>query len=123
MSKQTILVCDDDQTRVDAWQTRLEQLKIPFRVQGLAGQGLGTAIEALGRRRETSRRSGRRTAWEEQAFDSAAMLIIDYDLLNVDPTSSMNGENVAYLARCYSHCGLIVGLNRYDRENAFDLSL
>lgn len=123
MSKQTILICDDDQGRVEDWKSRLELLKIPFRLQGLAGQDLGTAIAELGKRRETSRHSGRQATAEKHQFDAAAILVIDYDLLNVDPTSGMNGENVAYLARCYSDCGLIVGLNQHDRENFFDLSL
>jgi len=124
MSKQAILICDDDQGRVEDWKNRLELLKIPFRLEGLAGQDLGTAIAELGKRRETSRRSGRQAATaEKHQFDAAAILVIDYDLLNVDPTSGMNGENVAYLARCYSDCGLIIGLNQHDRENFFDLSL
>lgn len=123
MSKQTILICDDDQRSVDAWRKRLERLRIPFHVQGFPVDDLGRVIETLEKRRKTSRRGGKWVDLEEHAFDTAAILIIDYDLLNVDPASSMNGENVAYLARCYSHCGLIVGLNRYDRENAFDLSL
>jgi len=125
MSKHTVLICDDEQRSVDAWRERLEQLAIPFQVQGLAGRALGTAIKALEARREVARSSRKRAAdWEEHEFDKADILIIDYDLLNVDdPASAMSGENVAYLARCYSHCGLIVGLNQYDRENAFDLSL
>lgn len=90
----------------------------------MAGDDLGTAIEKLGERRETARKSRRRAApLEEHQFDNAAILIIDYDLMDVDSTSSMNGENVAYLARCYSRCGLIVGLNRYYTENVFDFSL
>src|SRR5262249_39988350 len=36
--------------------------------------------------------------------------------------SFITGENLAYLARCYSRCGLIVGLNQFG-TNDFDLSL
>jgi hypothetical protein len=123
MSKQTILICDDNKQRVGDWRKRLEKLEVPFRIEGLTGEGLGAAIEELGKRRERSRGRKRAAPLERQKFDKAAILIIDYDLLDVDPKSSLNGENVAYLARCYSYCGLIVMLNRYDRENAFDLSL
>jgi hypothetical protein len=124
MKKQIVLVCDDDQIHVDDWKRRLERLNIPFGVEGLAGKGLGEAIQILGKRREMSRSRRKRAARsEEHLIDTAAILIIDYDLLSVDPTSGMNGENLAYLARCYSRCGLIVGLNQYDRANAFDLSL
>jgi len=123
MSKQTILICDDEQRRVDDWKERLKHVHTPFDVQGFAGDDLGRIIKTLEERHKTSRRGGEGTAPAEHEFDTAAILIIDYDLLDVDPASSMNGENVAYLARCYSRCGLIVGLNHYDRENAFDLSL
>lgn len=123
MSERTILICDDDQSRVNDWKDRLERLGIPFRLEGLAGQDLASAIEVLGERRETSRSPRKTATWKEHQFDKAAILIVDYDLLSVNPTLGVNGENVAYLARVYSHCGLIVGLNQHDRENFFDLSL
>jgi hypothetical protein len=124
MTKQTILICDDDPGRVAAWKERLERLALPFQVRTLAGPDLGTAVGKLGERRGASRNSRKAAAIpQDHEFDRADILIIDYDLLDADPRSSMNGENVAYVARCYSSCGLIVGVNQYDRENAFDLSL
>jgi hypothetical protein len=53
-------------------------------------------------------------------IDQASVFIVDYDLLK--SRSFLTGENVAYLARCFSKCGLIIGLNQYG-ENTFDLTL
>lgn len=53
-------------------------------------------------------------------FDSADIMIIDYDLRN--PHSSLIGETIAYLCRCFSKCGIIVGMNRFGK-NTFDLTL
>ncbi len=71
---------------------------------------------------EDRRRAFRDTGtWEAKrtALDEASILVVDYDLFEYIP--SLNGETLAYLARCFSSCGLIVGY-RYG-DNAFDLTL
>jgi len=55
-------------------------------------------------------------------LDEASILIVDYDLLKSSSTKFSDGENVSYLVRCFSRCGLIVGLNHYG-HNTFDLTL
>jgi hypothetical protein len=47
------------------------------------------------------------------------VLIIDYDLLQ---TIDLTGEEIAYLLRCYSGCGIIVALNQFGNRR-FDLTL
>ena len=60
-------------------------------------------------------------------FDDADILVIDYDLLDLGgeaEASHLTGERVAYLARCYSKCGLIVALNQFANDDpTFDLNL
>ena len=55
-------------------------------------------------------------------LDEAAVLIVDYDLLAIKEAGFVTGENVAYLARCFSRCGIIVGVNQFG-DNTFDLTL
>lgn len=123
MKKPPILVCDDQPKSVAIWRRRLQALRIPFSVEGLAGQSLSDAVAEMEERRERCRKARRPVDWEDHQFDRAAMLIIDYDLLHLDKSSYLTGENVAYLARCYSRCGLIIAVNQFDTNNAFDLTL
>ncbi|MYL11194.1 MAG: hypothetical protein F4010_03390 [Cenarchaeum sp. SB0669_bin_11] len=44
-------------------------------------------------------------------FDEADIIFLDYDLLDVDEDSYITGQELAYLVRCYSSCGLIVVMN------------
>ena len=55
-------------------------------------------------------------------MDRAAVLFVDDDLLELDMTQPPNGEDIAYLARCYSSAGLIVAVND-EGEDPFDLTL
>jgi hypothetical protein len=55
-------------------------------------------------------------------FDTAAVLFVDYRLIDLKLEGFFTGELVAYLARCFSNCGLIVGVNQFG-ERVFDLSL
>lgn len=57
----------------------------------------------------------------ETCFDKAAILFVDYRLIGLR-MGFITGEEVAYHARCFSTCGLIVGLNQFG-EGFFDLSL
>jgi hypothetical protein len=58
-------------------------------------------------------------------LDEASIFLIDYDLLKYSDKGYLNGEGVAYLARCFSKCQIIVGLNQFNRpgETVFDLTL
>jgi len=60
---------------------------------------------------------------EAEIIDKADILIVDYDLLELEGDYYQTGEGLAYLARCYSGCGLIVALNQFEQGVTFDLSL
>jgi len=55
-------------------------------------------------------------------FDSASILVFDYDLIQSDPNIAWTSENAAYLARCFSNCGIIIGVN-LPGIYEFDLTL
>lgn len=55
-------------------------------------------------------------------IDQAGILVLDYDLRDVQDRVLLNGELVSYFARCYSNCGLIVSVNPVP-VRAFDLRL
>ena len=76
------------------------------------------SLKVLEGRQRTFRKTG---TWdgERMALDDTSIFVVDYDLFEFIP--HLNGETLAYLARCFSTCGLIVGY-RYG-DNAFDLTL
>ncbi len=124
MTKKSILVCDDNQQIARRWRSQIEEVcPADFITESLPQAELVEAISALEERRKNARGSGGiGFAHRRTKFDDADILVIDYDLLNLKSQAFITGENLAYLARCYSRCGLIIGLNQYG-TNDFDLSL
>ncbi len=121
----TVLIYDDEPTRVEEWRERLRsipEVKQAFEVRGVDNKEFTTGFKELEARRRSARNGSSRYSKSEVAFDTAAILVIDYDLLRVEHEGYLTGEAVAYLARCYSRCGFIVGLNQFG-ENPFDLTL
>jgi hypothetical protein len=124
MAKQlSLVIVDDDRGRTQKWAEAVrsaagEQIRVPVLLEGTE---LERAVELL-RDRQKSARRGRSVTSAQSVFDSADLLIVDYDLLKVDQAGIETGESIAYLVRCYSTCSLIVALNQFG-ENTFDLSL
>ena len=51
------------------------------------------------------------------------MFVIEYNLLDAPAGKGLvTGERVSYLARCFSECAFIIGVNQFG-ENPFDLTL
>lgn len=125
MKSKTILICDDVSNVREQWKRTLERIpfvKREFEVH-ILGEQFRNALKDLEKRRRDARQSGLKvSSWKENVFDSASILIIDYDLLDFSKEDYITGEGVAYLARCYSRCGLIVALNQFG-VNTFDLTL
>jgi hypothetical protein len=71
---------------------------------------------------ERAKNGGRAPNEKETCFDSAAILFVDYRLIDLKLQGFFTGELVAYLARCFSRCGIIVGVNQFG-DRFFDLSL
>ncbi|RLE46499.1 hypothetical protein DRJ25_04105 [Candidatus Woesearchaeota archaeon] len=118
--KKKILIYDDEEAFQDNLKNRLSFLDTT--VFDIITPSEGDFLEwmkVLDSRRRAFRESG---TWEGESIllDEASILVVDYDLF--DAISFLTGEDVAYLARCFSKCGLIVGVNQYG-HNPFDLTL
>ena len=127
--KPNVLVCDDVDSTAGDWEAELKQIDVveaQFNVTRLLVADFKEAVQELEMRRRAPRDpDGKHSPkpWGEHIFDKAAMIIVDYDLLDLEHDSYLTGENVAYLARCFSRCGTIVALNQFGGENSFDLTL
>lgn len=130
MTKRKILIIDDEDRIRESWRTQLKQIpsvKRHFDVEVLES-GFAEALSILESRRKQARAEKGHTKKspsqesKKSIIDDAAILIVDYDLLGFDREAYTTGEGVAYLARCYSGCGLIIALNQFG-ENRFDLTL
>ena len=120
MAKERILICDDDFEASCQWATELKAIapvKRGFQIDPCKPDDFIAAIEELQKRRLHLRDGDHREA--DTVFDDLAVLVVDYDLQDKDPRS---GREVAYLARCFSSCGVIISLNEHG-ENPFDLTL
>lgn len=119
-----ILIYDDDEQFLGLMRETI--VKVPlllrdFEVKSLSEQDFQDTLAVLSDRQLEFRKSG---TWNVGAipFDEASILIIDYDLVASRARSFLTAEIVAYYARCFSDCSLIVGVNQYG-ENPFDLTL
>lgn len=129
------MICDDGSRR-DGWKQRLDLLLGAEHTVELLDDEFGVAFHELTKRRETARMlRGRQAeqlplaelpeedAWKnETAFDRADVLLVDYDLFQFSRDEYLTGAIVAYMARCYSGCGVIVSVNELG-PNPFDLTL
>ncbi len=115
-----ILIYDDEETFQGNLRDRLSSLDITiFDIGTPNEEEFLEWMRVLEDRRRAFRESG---TWggESILLDEASIFVVDYDLF--DTISFLTAEDVAYLARCFSKCGLIVGVNQYG-HNPFDLTL
>jgi hypothetical protein len=124
--KEKILVYDDERQLAATYVRRLKALsflKERFEVEPITPNAFEKEMNALESRRRAFRKKN--DSYPESLLDEVSILIIDYDLLeSFNPF--ITGESVSYLGRCYSKCGLIIGMNQYDRRGqptSFDLTL
>jgi hypothetical protein len=122
--KKTIFVYDDERQIGKRWQKDLlniPSVKSAFDVEVLDVE-FSQAVTDLEQRRREARKKGR-APLSSNLFDKASVLIIDFDLFRNEDAKYLTGEEVAYLARCYSRCGVIIGINQFGGDNPFDLTL
>jgi hypothetical protein len=123
--KRKILFFDDDEGLARRWADKLEHLPIvnrDFDVRHMTIDDFRQTKNELNERRREARekKKGNEKNWNHH-LDEIAILIIDFDLFKFDP--DVTAESIAYLARCYSRCGLIVALNQFSRKPNFNLTL
>jgi hypothetical protein len=119
-----ILIYDDETRARNNYKNMLVSIKCvsdPFEIDVIDNEKFKHEIALLEKRRKILRKE---KCWDESSiFDNVDILIVDYDLLRAfNYESYTTGEIIAYLVRCFSTCGLIVGLNQYG-NNLFDLTL
>lgn len=123
MKTRQALICDDRREDAQKWSRHVkEQRPEGFEVRAVTPPEFFEAIKQVVGRRRDARRRGGPAVWRNCCLDEADILVVDYDLVKLDEHGYLTGEDVAYLCRCYSRCGLIVGLNQYG-TNYFDLTL
>lgn len=122
-------ICDDEQQNRENWRDgllRIPDFKEHFDVKLIAADSdhgeFRTAIEGLGQRRKMARDNNPVSKPISNLFDELDILIVDYDLINATHGEWITGEEIAYLARCYSRCHVIVAVNQFG-SNPFDLNL
>ncbi|MCG3207158.1 MAG: hypothetical protein FOGNACKC_00758 [Anaerolineae bacterium] len=118
-----ILIYDDEGQIAKDLKEKLKALPVvekDYEIIALHQEEFEKSMAALKERRSQVRSRGEWPDSSETDLDEAAIFIIDYDLFNTNPF--LTGEDVAYSARCFSKCGLIVALNQYY-EVDFDLTL
>lgn len=125
--KKQILVIDDEKGQNEEWKKWLETAmgswNDEYEVILEQLDSVVTALNDLHQRRDSARKS-QLLGGDKNLFDNIAILFVDYDLFDLDNKQDMTGELVAYLARCYSSCGLIVAVNQFEKgSKIFDLSL
>lgn len=133
MSDHLITVCDDADFGEETWVEDLSDLQEreiigdEFEIEKLTGDELNRAVEDLKSRASQADSANHSIPKNFQEVDDQASKIdrssiafIDFRL--VDLESETSGEVVSYLARCYSECDLIVGVNRFGGGKVqFDL--
>jgi hypothetical protein len=115
----TILIYDDEETFQSDLRDQLAFLETTCDIKTPGNEEFLGWMEILANRQREFRETG--TWSDERIFlDEVDIFVVDYDLFGA--TSFLTAEDVAYLVRCFSRCGLIVGVNQYG-YNPFDLTL
>lgn len=120
----TILVVDDVTETANDIAAKLNRLptvkKRGYKAEACDHESFKQAINVL---EDRAKAGAKQFKFEETALDRAGILIVDYDIAQLkDFGKLLTGERVAYLARCFSRCGMIVALNQYELDT-FDLRL
>ena len=122
-NKRRVLLFDDETATRLAWKRRLESLEgfsDEFTIESTDAGELSAILQGLRLRQARARTSDDED--NGNLLDTVDLLIVDFDLFAGDNRHEATGEEVAYLARCYSTCGFIIGVNQFG-ENVFDLTL
>ena len=144
--RQIVLVCDDDLDRIRNWRQKIESfLDVDqFEVREVTGTELAELADALFARGELPNEDGaKRTTGADAAslVDSAILMVLDCNLTpdnsTVDKLNKRNevghkfrqsmtartGESLAYYAKAFSDCGMIVVVNHENSTATFDVTL
>lgn len=127
-TKQTqmrIVVVDDNQDFVDSCRKKIRKVvSSEWSVEEHSVGDLAKAIHTLDRVRSEMRKLGNAVKPAPSLFDGSDVVLIDYDLIELEGQTALTGEDIAYLLRCYTNSGVIVLLNPPELGTEFfDLRL
>lgn len=120
-----VLVYDDDISFGKKYADRLRAVKLRTNRLDVREIDINSFREELKKlvERQFSIREGKRPDFVGLELDDTDAFVVDYNLISITPIEMfLTGEEVAYVTRCFSNCGLIIGLNQYG-HNPFDLTL
>ncbi|GAA0672580.1 hypothetical protein FHT00_001702 [Sphingomonas insulae] len=121
MSIKRIAVCDDNPSLAADWQKQIAK-----------AVGSGVDVERIEDARAQFRNLLTRIPTSENSssdkvetqFDQADILVVDYDLLEIDAQNARHtGEGFARMARLYSDCAFVVVMNQFVDKAMFDLEM
>jgi hypothetical protein len=121
-----ILIYDDEERFSNRLRENLLKLSIindDFQVIVMTEDDFQEVMNILLNRQREFRKLG---TWGEGkiVLDDTSVFIVDFDLVNSRAGAFLTSEHMSYLVRCFSTCGLIIGLNLpIYRDNGFDLTL
>lgn len=120
-----VLVYDDDSHFRKKYAERLRSVELRSHTLDVSEIDINPFREELRKlvERQISIRDGKRPDFTGLKLDNTDVFVVDYNLISTIPIEMfLTGEDVAYVTRCFSDCGLIIGLNQYGL-NPFDLTL
>jgi len=121
-----IAIYDDESRLAEEYKKRLsvKPFSQMFKLECISEDDFEAQLAVL-RNRQEAIRKGRKWTEDSIGLDKTSVFIVDFDLFQT--SSFLTGEEVAYMARCFSRCGLIIGLNLESRKRVstsyFDLAL
>lgn len=128
-SNKNVVFVDDEARFLKAWRESFESsadqagFSIDESPLATIKDGIRALIDARNEARK-KRPSNARAPGGNSLFDNADLVFVDYDLVALSENTAITGEDIAYLLRCFSSCGLIILLNPPELgEDYFDLRL
>lgn len=120
----SIVVCDDEPEMAAHWAEDISiSLGDVANISTPDAQAIRQSLAILMARQKAARTPTPEPD-DETCFDDVDIAFVDYDLVDLAPSISVTGQELAYLVRCYSNCGLIVVINEGQISRpTFDLRL
>ena len=124
MAKKKLIIYDDEKTHAKRYTDMLENIKEvnnSYNIISYDNDEFKSVYKILKKRRSDSRDNNEQE-WNDEEIDNAAIMIIDYDLVEAHSEIPDNGEEIAYYVRMFSKCDYVILLNRFGHKT-FDLNL
>ena len=125
--KITVKIYGDEAGFASRYAKRLKKVRDvehEIDVETISPPDFRTQMEVLAERQALMRKKRRDSPHNSKVeIDKTGIFVVDYDLIKTYPGAKfLTAEDVCYLVRCCSDCGLLLGLNQYG-HNPFDLTL